>query len=155
MIAIENLENLIMDLVIEELEIINKGSGVKDVNFNLHKFRVLGFYTKWKKGICDDEDREGYFKDIAKNKRRQRGMRREMRRFIRLLYIPLYDNMQKVQFHDTLNGIIDSVYKRLHEKFVFDRNQRIETKLEVGEPLNAMESMKVGDMAFWDLHFTS
>lgn len=73
MIAVENLENLILDLVCEEFEIIRKGSdktGVKDVNFNLHRFRVLGFYAKWKRETLDEEDKQGYFKDITKNKRR-------------------------------------------------------------------------------------
>lgn len=49
--------------------------------------------------------------------------------------------------------IIGSVYKRLHEKFVYDRDQRIETKQAVGEALVGWESMKFGSEAFWELHF--
>jgi len=133
MIDVENLENLILDLLVEEMKIIDKDASSESVNFNLHKFRVLKFYCKWKRNILSDHDRDGYFKDIKKNKRRQRGLKREMRRYIRLLQIPLYDGMRKVQFHDTLNGIIGTVYKLLHEKFVYDRRMRIETKIKIGE----------------------
>ena len=93
MMAISNLENLVMDLIVEEFEIMKHSKKVKEVNFNLHKFRILANYTKWMRELLNDDDRKGYFKDIEKNKRRQRGMRREMRIFIRKLQIPLYDRM--------------------------------------------------------------
>ena len=44
----------------------------------------------------DEDDKEGYFKDIHKNKRRQRGLKREMNKFIKDLEIPLYDNMKNI-----------------------------------------------------------
>ena len=56
-----------------------------------------------------------------------------------------------VQFHDTLNGIISLVYQMLHEKFVYDRNQRIETKLSVGEKLVGWEGICVGSEQFWEM----
>lgn len=56
-----------------------------------------------------------------------------------------------VQFHDTLNGIISLVYQMLHEKFVYDRNQRIETKLSVGEKLVGWEGIRVGSEQFWEM----
>ena len=56
-----------------------------------------------------------------------------------------------VQFHDTLNGIISLVYQMLHEKFVYDRNQRIETKLSVGEKLVGWEGIGVGSEQFWEM----
>lgn len=69
----------------------------------------------------DEDDKQGYFKDIHKNKRRQRGLKREMNKFIKDLEIPLYDNMKNIQYHDTLNGIIGSVYRRLHKAVVEER----------------------------------
>ena len=55
-----------------------------------------------------------------------------MRAYLRRLKIPLYNDMKKIQFHDTLNGIIGTVFQRLHEEYVRDRLQRIETKIRVG-----------------------
>ena len=69
----------------------------------------------------DEDDKQGYFKDIHKNKRRQRGLKREMNKFVKDLEIPLYDNMKNIQFHDTLNGIIGAVYRRLHKAVVEER----------------------------------
>lgn len=49
MIDVENLEHLILDLMVEELRIIEKDDRDSDetVIFNLHKFRVLKYYTIW------------------------------------------------------------------------------------------------------------
>ena len=52
-------------------------------------------------------------------------MRREMRRFVRDLAVPLYFRFKYVQFHDTLNGLIRAVYIRLHEKMVAERKENI------------------------------
>ena len=60
-------------------------------------------------------------------------MRREMRRFVKDLAIPLYFKFKYVQFHDTLNGLIRAVYIRLHEKLVAERHAKIKTKIEIGE----------------------
>ena len=124
-----------MDLIVEEFELIKKSSRKKSYNFDLHKFRILAYYTKWKRGVADEKDREGFLKDIDKNTVRQRGLSRYMRTYIRKLMIPLYDGLKKIQFHDTLNGIIMSVYSRLHENYVKERIQRIETKIRVGDKL--------------------
>ena len=49
MIDVENLEHLILDLMVEELRIIEKDDrdSAETVIFNLHKFRVLKYYTIW------------------------------------------------------------------------------------------------------------
>ena len=59
--------------------------------------------------------------------------------------------MRKVQFHDTLNGIIEIVYERLHSEYVTDRQQRIKTKISVGEKLVGWERIRIGDDKFWSL----
>ena len=107
------------------------------------------FYTKWKRNLLDDADREGYFKEIEKNKLQQRVLARYMRSVIKRLAIPLYDGFKNIQFHDTLNGIIRFVYEYLHEKYVNDRIKTIETKIRVGTELHAFERINVGDTRFW------
>ena len=57
MLHVSHLEDLIVDLIVEELEIIKKNSSKDSVNFNLHKSRILLYYTKWKRNLLDDEDR--------------------------------------------------------------------------------------------------
>lgn len=52
---------LILDLVEEELKFIDSDSTVRNVNFNLHKFRILKYYTKWQRNVLNDEDRKSYF----------------------------------------------------------------------------------------------
>ena len=74
-----------------------------------------------------------------------------MRRFIKQLEVPLYDNMKNIQFHDTLNGIIGAVYTRMHKALVEERAQRIATKLEIGEKLVGLEAIRLGSEAFWEL----
>ena len=80
MMDAENLYDVIMDLIVEELDIMKDGK--KDVNFNLSKNRLLLYYTKWKRDLLDEEDKEGYFKQIERNKLRQRGLKRFMRNFV-------------------------------------------------------------------------
>lgn len=109
-----------------------------------------------KRNILDDNDHLGYFKDIDKNKMLRRGLKREMRRYIRLLQVPLYDGIaykstKRIQFHDTLNGIIYSVYKLMHKKAVKMRDERIETKIKVGEKLVGWESVEKGSEQFWEM----
>lgn len=41
MISPETLESLILDLIQEELEILNKDKSVQNINFNLREFRIL------------------------------------------------------------------------------------------------------------------
>lgn len=72
-----------------------------------------------------------------------------MRRFIAALQIPLYSGLQKVQYHDTLNGIIRAVYLLMHSKKVEQRVQAIETKKRVGEQLNKLETVSLGSQDFW------
>ena len=91
------------------------------------------FYTKWKKDRISDDERNGFFKDIDKDTIKKRQMRREMRRFVRDLAVPLYFRFKYVQFHDTLNGIARVVYVRLHEKMVMERKEHIREKTRIGE----------------------
>ena len=119
------LEDLIMDLIVEEIEIMKKKKVSGGVNFNLSKFKGLLYYTKWKRNIISEKERQTFFKDIEKKKLRKRQLRREMRRFIQELQIPLYFSFHYVQFHDTLNALIRRVYIRLHEKDVSDRRDAI------------------------------
>ena len=72
LINVENLEELILDLLVEELGIIEKqGEQDETVNFGLHRYRLLQYYTRWKRNMITDEMRtKGYFKDIDRNKRR-------------------------------------------------------------------------------------
>ena len=100
---------MILDLIVEELEIINKSDDYS-VNFNLHKFKALLFYTKWKRDMITEEERQDFFKNWEQNSLKQRLLARYMRKFISSLQIPLYFGLKKIQFHDTLNGIIRAVY---------------------------------------------
>ena len=54
MIHAVHLYDIIMDLIVEELEILSKNSDKERVNFNLHKNRLLLYYTKWQRGLLDD-----------------------------------------------------------------------------------------------------
>ena len=54
MIHAVHLYDIIMDLIVEELEILAKNSDKERVNFNLHKNRLLLYYTKWQRGMLDD-----------------------------------------------------------------------------------------------------
>ena len=140
-----------MDLIVEELQCMEKDrNAVDNCNFNLNKFRLVTFYTKWQRNMLNEADMD-YFKNIERNKRRQEGLRIQMRLFISKLQIPLYNQMKQVQFHDTLNGLIGCVYKRLHEKYVSDRQQRIQTKLSIGEKLTRWEAIKINSAQFWEL----
>jgi len=69
--AVDNLESLIMDLIVEEVSIMEKMSSQRDsINFNLHRSRMLLYYTKWKRNILSEIDRKVGFNTIEKNKRR-------------------------------------------------------------------------------------
>lgn len=101
--------------------------------------------------MLDQEDKDGYFKEIERNVRRQRGLRREMLNFIKNLQIPLYAGLKKIQFHDTLNGIVHQVYNHMHEKMVTDRAEAIETKKAIGEKLKGLEGLTPGSVEFWSM----
>ena len=107
---VNSLENLIMDLISEELEILTHKVNEQKAIFNLHMHRSVTMFTKWKRNLVNEEDRQGYFKNFHKNKRRKRYLRKEMRQFIIKLEIPLYFNLKMIQYHDTLNGIIRSTF---------------------------------------------
>ena len=145
-----------MDLLVEELEFKNKNPNQNNVNFNLHKFGGFKAYTKWKRNIKDPKDENDLvtWLENAKEKQvraRKRFMRQKMRKIFRKLQIPLYDydGAKKIQFHDTLNGIIGIVYQRLHHAYVKQRRQTIETKIKVGDKLKQMENITIGDEQFW------
>ena len=97
------------------------------------------------------EDKEYFFKDFSVNKLRKRQLKREMKKFLMSLQIPLYYSFGKVNFHDTLNAIIRRVYFLLHELEVENRNLIIQKKIEFGERLKDEELMKVGSKEFWHL----
>ena len=80
-------------------------------------------------------------------------MRREMRRFVRDLAVPLYFRFKYVQFHDTLNGLIRAVYIRLHEKMVAERKENIQRKTNLGEfdTLRKLDKVSKDDPEFWNL----
>lgn len=122
-----------------------------NVGFNLYRFKVLTLYMKWQRGLLDQEDKDGYFKEIERNVRRQRGLRREMLNFIKNLQIPLHAGLKKIQFHDTLNGIVHQVYNHMHEKMVVDRAEAIETKKAIGEKLKGLEGVLPGSVEFWSM----
>ena len=71
-----------MDLIVEELEIHKKEQNLKGVNFSLRNFRAVEAFTKWKRNLITEEDREKFFKDFERNKRFQKQLRRAMRNFI-------------------------------------------------------------------------
>ena len=99
-IDIDDLEQLILDLILEELEYKKKHELTDNlsVNFNLHKFKALEMYTKWKRDLLTEEDlkNDEFFNDWHRNSANQRILQREMRRFIAALQIPLYFGMKKV-----------------------------------------------------------
>ena len=76
------------------------------INFNLHKNKALELYTKWKRDLISVEEQQDFFLNWEQNSGRQRYLEREMRKFISSIQVPLYHNLKKIQFHDTLNGII-------------------------------------------------
>lgn len=106
---------------------------------------------KWKRDMLDEDEKNGYFKEIEKNKRRQRGLNREMSFYIKDLQIPLHDGLKKIQFHDTLVAIVRSVYVHLHKKMVTKRLEAIETKKEIGEQLKGNEGIAIGSIEFWSM----
>ena len=55
MIDIRELEHLILDLIVEELEEINKNDTFS-INFNLHRYKALNLYTKWKRDMISEEE---------------------------------------------------------------------------------------------------
>ena len=61
MVDIRELENILMDLVEDELKAIEADHSLTNVKFNLHKFRILTLYTKWKRNILSEDDRNNYF----------------------------------------------------------------------------------------------
>ena len=154
-IETSQLEPLILDLIVEELEIMKKAensrikSDVTSVNFNLRDFKALEFYTKWKRNMISEEERLDFFKNWEQNSGRQRYLERFMRKFISTLQIPLYFKLKKIQFHDTLNGIIRVVYSNMHEKKVMQREKTIATKKTVGEELRKLEKVEQGSPDFW------
>lgn len=48
-----------------------------------------------------------------------------------------------------MHGIIGIVYQRLHKEYVIDRQERIETKIRVGDKLVGWERINRGDKKFW------
>ena len=56
------LEEIILDLIEEELE-EKKNSDVTSINFNLHKNKALEFYTKWKRNLITEEEKQDFFKN--------------------------------------------------------------------------------------------
>ena len=96
-IDIDDLEQLILDLILEEIE-YKKKHDTLSVNFNLHKFKALEMYTKWKRDLITEEDfkNDEFFNDWHRNGVNQRILQREVRRFIAALQIPLYFGMKKV-----------------------------------------------------------
>lgn len=99
--------------------------------------------------MITEEERQDFFKNWEQNSLKQRLLARYMRKFISSLQIPLYFGLTKIQFHDTLNGIIRTVYQLLHEKKVLDRENAIATKKRVGEELKKLEKIEPGSHAFW------
>lgn len=150
MIDIRKLEHLILDLIVEELEEKNKNNTFS-INFNLHRFKALNLYTKWKRDMISEEEGQEFFKNWEKNFKYQRYLRRQMDKFIISLQIPLYFDLQKIQFHDTFNGIIRVAYQLIHESNVDMRELAIETKKRVGEELGKLEKIQPGSHDFWQL----
>lgn len=70
LMSVENLESFIMDLVEDEIDKIAENNKLTDVNFNLTRQRAIMLYTKWKRNKISDQDREDFFKDFDKNRRR-------------------------------------------------------------------------------------
>ena len=137
------LQELILDLIQEEIETSRKSNDI-DINFNLRRLKTLDLFTQWQRNLISEEEKEDFFKDFNKNKLRQRQLKREMRKFIMSLQIPLYYGLSKVNFHDTLNAIIRRVYFMLHEQEVADRDEVIKNKIQFGEKLKGLEKVKVG-----------
>ena len=106
-------------------------------------------YVKWQRNLYTKEDT--YFKEFEKNMMHQRRLKREMNKLLIDLKIPLYYSFSKIQFNDTLNAIIQKVYKLMHEKVVDERDKMIERKLLQNEKLKGFESIEKGSKAFWSL----
>ena len=56
-----------MDLISEELEILNNKTKEQKANFNLHMYRSVAMFTKWKRNLITEEDGQGYFYNFSKN----------------------------------------------------------------------------------------
>ena len=90
------LEQLIMDLITKEIEICIKEKETYQTLFNLQGYRAITYFTKWKRDLIMEDEKLGFFHDFNKNSRRKRQLRREMRRFISKLEIPLYYDLKKI-----------------------------------------------------------